>query len=417
MREWNSVGRPAVAAIVRLALVVMMVGVAGTPAPAQVPDPYTDPYIVRGLSVDVTADSASAARARALEQAEREAFARLYRRLTAAGAGGPVPEVGDDALDELIQGVEIEREQSSAVRYVAELAVRFWPDAVTAFLEGEGVAAVAPPDRPVVVVPVVRRAGAPLLWEDRTEWRNAWEAAMPAVGLLPIVVPFGDLGDIAAISAEEALDGDRGGLERIAAQHDADDVIVAVLEAVAGPLPSPALPDPTHDGSGATGVAAGVAATWYRGGTEVARERFPRPDGALTQAVARVGRWMEQVWKSDTTSPAAAPLARGTLQVLLTAGSLTDWVRARRGLEAEPLVERAEPVALAPRRGQLAVVHRGTPEDLAAALARRGLRLTRADPATLAAVGGAVGRTAPGWVLRFDAALPATAPQDPFALD
>ena len=47
----------------------------------------------------------------------------------------------------------------------------------------------------------------PVLWSGANPWLDAWQVYTGAAGLAPMVVPYGEFGDLDALNAQEALDG------------------------------------------------------------------------------------------------------------------------------------------------------------------------------------------------------------------
>lgn len=329
-----------------------------------------DVYTVRDVEVDVTTTNAAAARDEAIAQAQRKAYAELVRRLATPGAEAPP---ADDAqLARLVQDFEIQRERSSSVRYLATLTVRFRPDAVRDHLQSGNVAFTEMMSEPVLVLPVYSVAGAPpVLWEDRTVWRDAWENAPGAGGLVPVQVPYGDLADLADVSAEEAVSGDGDALAAIAGRYGAGDVLVAELQVPAGG------PDPSSPGE--------VRLTRHGdyGSEPVRTVPVPaRPEGTvesyLQAAVTAVGGLLEQEWKQATTS---ASHEEGRLLVTVPIGRLDDWVQTRRRLDEVQLVSDAALRSLSRDAATVELRYRGDLDRLRLALEQRDLMLEGAPAA------------------------------------
>ncbi len=198
------------------------------PAQAQEGDDATL-YQVSDVAVDVTADSAAHARDQAVMKAQHQAFGQLLARLGADSA--LEQKLDDDSLAAMVQAFEVQNEKSSAVRYIGAFTVRFKPAAVRAFLDKRGAVIADVRSTPAVVLPVMNTGSRPVLWEERTPWRAAWESAVGKGGLVPIIVPSGDLNDIAMISGAEAVSGKAEALRNLMAKYQASMAIVAVLNA------------------------------------------------------------------------------------------------------------------------------------------------------------------------------------------
>src|SRR6185369_10293232 len=91
------------------------------------------------------------------------------------------------------------------------------------------------------------------LFEDRNPWREAWAKRPPRDTLMPIVVPLGDLKDIADLDAKQAMAGDVRRLEALARRYGATDTAVAVAQVSLDPAtakPTVALTVTRHTSAG-----------------------------------------------------------------------------------------------------------------------------------------------------------------------
>ena len=329
-----------------------------------------DIYTVRDVEVDVTADSSAAARDKAITEAQRKAFDTLYGRLSPE-PGAKSPALSDIEVARLVQDFEVQRERSSAVRYLATLTVRFRPANVRTLLQTKGASYVETRSKPVLVLPVYQASGkGPVLWEDRTPWRAAWENFPPPQGMVPVVVPYGELADIADIGASTALEGNQAGLSAIAERYQAGDVLVALL-GVRGAEPDPSAPN--------TVKLTRYAADGTKRGDTVTVPAAPGQtvDAYLAGGVAAVVRSLEEKWRRANTV-AAGP--EQVMQVAVPIGSLDDWVQTKRRIAQVPTISRADLMTLTRGAAKVELYYRGSPEVLANALALQDLSLTEAPP-------------------------------------
>lgn len=187
----------------------------------------SDVFNVNDVTVDVKADTVSDARRLALAEAERKAFYILIRRLTLSIDEERIPEFSPQEITAYVRDFSVAEEKSSSVRYIARLNYRFKPDEIRGLLRAYNVPFAETPSRPVVVVAVYEVGASAELWGEPNPWRDAWGALDSRNGLVPIIVPLGDLTDISAIGALEALAGDQVRLEAIASRYNAASAIVA----------------------------------------------------------------------------------------------------------------------------------------------------------------------------------------------
>ena len=337
----------------------------GTPGAAPAAVPAADPFTVSGVKVDVSAANANAARDQAIRDAQVKAWAELYKRLVPTATS--VPRVSDIELARLVQGFEIDDEKVSATRYVGSITVRFRPNSVRETLAGGGQQYVEPPARPYVILPVTVVDGRPVLWEDRTDWREAWEGRQSGASLVPLVVPDGELADISAIGVNEALSGDPEALARIAQRYNAGGVVVAKTDLPAGGLDlgRPLAVEVTHytpDGARDQQT------------VNVKADMADRAGDFLTRATTFVSAAIDESYRRDNTV-ASGPEQSTLVRVPLA--SLNDWVETRKRLGMVNAVTRTDVLSISRYEALVALTHRGDVERLRQALARRDLGLAR----------------------------------------
>jgi len=347
------------------------------PGPARADDVFT----VTGVPVDVTADTAAAAREQALLEGQRKAVQILLRRLTLKQDAGSLPVLSDSQLLEVVQGIEVEREKISAVRYLGDITVRFKPDAIRNLLRGAGIRYAETVSKPLVVVPVYRTGDTLLLWDDDNPWRSAWAEHVTKDGLVPLIVPLGDLTDMAAVTADDAVQGNVAKLAAFARRYGATDTLVVVAS-------------PSPDGS-----AVDIAATRY-GSTQqertdvlrVAGEPGDTTDALLARAVAEVQSQVEEGWKQENILRFGE---EQTLSVTVPLRDLSEWVSVRRKLGEIAYIRSTEIVSLSKSQAVVGLHYIGDVGQLQLALSQKDLDLTQ-EAAT--------------WTLRPAAPPPAPAP-------
>ena len=183
-------------------------------------------FTVAHVPIDAEAASAAEARELAIAAGQRDALDTLLRRLTVVGTDLPPPP--DNIIATMVAGFAIDRELVSTTRYRASLTVDFDPTEVRRLLRVSGVPYAETVSKPVLVVAVQRDPGGILLWEDGNEWRRAWEERPPHGGLVPILLPLGDVIDLGTVDAAQALASDADALAALAALYGTSEVAVAV---------------------------------------------------------------------------------------------------------------------------------------------------------------------------------------------
>ncbi len=364
--------RGAIAAFAALA-VALWLGAPAAPLRAQGLGQADDVFTVR-VPVDTTANTAANARAQALADGQRRALRRVFERIVLTEDMARLPRLNDRAIEGLVRALEVDKERTSAVRYLAELTIRLKPDEVRGLLQQAGLRFAETRSRPVLVLPVLREGDNALLWEETNRWRRVW-AEMPAPdGLVPIIVPIGDLTDGETIDAAAALAGDEGKLAAIMQRYRAAEAIVAVAEPPASPQPRAPLrlavtrygAPPGEDARGPLAPEGGV---FRAAGT---------PEEQMAAAVRDVAQRIENAWKR------ANVLRFGEEQqlaaILSLQGGLGDLVEARRRLGEVASVRRVEISAFTRQMARLIVTFSGDPQQLQAALAQKDMTLTAGAP-------------------------------------
>jgi Uncharacterized protein conserved in bacteria (DUF2066) len=324
-----------------------------------------DVFTVAAVPVDATAVNANAARDEARHDGERRAYQMLMDRLTLASDRARLPPPTQSLLNDLIAGYEVANERSSGVRYLADYSFRFRADAVRAFLRREGVAYCETPSKPVVVLALIEGGGRPLLWEDPNPWRDAWNAAKLARGLVPLVMPYGDLEDVQAIDADAALSGNPDKLAAVSQRYGGADVLVAAATLSAAVAPH----------------TLAVSAKRYAAGGGAPPETFANTYAAaadesdtdlLASAVAGTAAQLDDAWKQANILDYSHI---GTITVRVPTGTLERFIDVRDRLAQIPAVQRSELVALDREEAKVEIRYYGDPAQLRTALAQRDLAL------------------------------------------
>ncbi len=316
-----------------------------------------DAFAVRGIEVDITAQAVAAAKEQAIAEAQRVGFRRLLERLTMPADHGRLPHA--DAL-QYVRDVAIEHERSSAVRYIAALTVRYNSSAVKKLLRDAGIKYAEPRPRPVVIVPVFRPIGTgrALLWDDPNPWRAAW-LGQGSGGLVPLVVPTGDVADAQGLPVEKALAGDAEALGALGSRFRTPDVLVmaAMVNGAANAVEVTA--------TGMPGVMKPFDIRSYPIGEAGL-------DAVLRHAAAEAAQTLDNAYKQQNllSFDRAASMA-----VMVQLRGLEDWVAVRERLGRVTQVRRWEIVSLSKEEAALMLYTVGEPEQVKATLGAAGLQM------------------------------------------
>jgi hypothetical protein len=322
-----------------------------------------DPFLVRNVPVDVTAASVTEARERGLTQGRVTAFRRLVERMTLRENWAAITAPDAVKIIDMVLEFSVANEKSSAVRYLADLSVRFDPAAIRAFLRAQNIPFAETASRPLIVVPLVQSGGGVQLWQDDDPWRAAWAAILPHDGLIPIVLPLGDLADIGMLSADQAAVKDRDALMKLATKYGAVGAVIARATPSGDSLSIAvtelrALGEPFE-----TLVTATIA-----GADEGAKAK------AMSAAAIESLRPLEDRWKQQNTLRFGTG---GTLTALIPVTSLQDWLAIKARLARVPVVEKVELEAISKVLVQVRIAYAGEDQQLQFAMSQNELDLKR----------------------------------------
>jgi len=178
-------------------------------------------YEVSGVIVDVAGPSADAARYGGWRLAQRKAWVQLSNRL---GGGGAL--VSDGTLDSLVSGIVVENEQIGPQRYVAKLGVLFDRTRAGSLL---GISSYADRSQPMLVIPVQWSGGVGQVFEQRTEWQQAWARYRTGNSSIDYVRPSGSGPDALLLNVGQTQRPGRGWWRTIIDQYGASDILVPVV--------------------------------------------------------------------------------------------------------------------------------------------------------------------------------------------
>ena len=346
-----------------LAGLIAALGLAvSVPAAAQ----QRDVYEVRDVVVDVTAETAAKAREQALAEGQAEAFRRLLKRLTLRAENERLPDLEAEEITTYVKDFSVASEKVSAVRYLAHLNYRFKRGEIRSLLNDFDLRFAETVSKPVLVLPVYQDVGALMLWDDPNPWREAWGARPDTQSLVPTLLPVGDLSDIAAIGAEQAMEGDLQRLNAIAKNYGASDTLV-----VFGVM--------RVDAAKARRV---LEVYFTRYGTQLQEQtevmNFNQNDGeTVSGLLARAARELtiivEENWKRDNILEFGR---RGLIAAVIPIAALRDWLEVRSRLKGIAVIQRAELVLLSQTEARVNLHFIGETGQLMLALEQVDLSLS-----------------------------------------
>ncbi len=327
-------------------------------------------FTVTGIDLDVRARTAARARDLAMAEGQRQAFLRLLARLTLPEDQGAIAVPNDAAISAMVGGIELANEKSSSTRYLATMTVRFRADAVRGWLRRMQIPFSETALRPVLVLPVYEAAGLRLLWEEPNPWRDAWAEYNTVNALVPFVVPKGDLGDLALVSAIDVIHEREAAIEALARRYQTENALLAVarLDYVA-PGRRPRLAIHLRQ-LGAWGGEVRDLTLEAVAGTSA--EDF------IAKTVRSIAGDYENAWKRRTITRFDE---RQSLRASTALAGLEDWLELKRRLEASALVPTVELLSLTSNRAELRIDYLGDFDQLAVSLAQSDVEIEARDGA------------------------------------
>ena len=332
-------------------------------------------FTARRVAVDVTAQTAEEARERAIRQARVQALETVLRRMTLRADHNRLIELSTGAGEHLVQNFEIDNERISSVRYLADFTYRFKHGEIRRLLQLAGIPYAETESKPVLVLPLLWRGAELRLWEDTNPWRDAWAAMPERSGLVSMIVPFGDLADIAALSSAQAAELDALRLGEIASRYDAGDSMVITADVGL---------DTLLDAPVANVVAVRVGAA-SRAPLTIRITGTPGEpiDTFLQRAALAAAEAIEDDWIQANLLRFDQ---RHQMSVTVAVASVAEWVSVRSVLDSIAVVAEWRVAALRYNAVALELVYIGAEDQLQQALAQSDLVLERpfgADPLQL----------------------------------
>lgn len=340
-----------------------------------------DVFAIDDVPVDATADTVDKARTEAIKAGREVAFRHMLERLTLKADHARLPAFEPERADDFIQGFRVDSEKTSAVRYLGRLTYIFRRAAVRTVLREADIPFAETVSKPVIVLPVFRTDGGARLWADDNPWRDAWNARPTYWGLVPLVIPIGDLSDREDVSAAVALEGDGERLARLTRRNGGGDALVAeatvkdsVLQVVARRY-------------GLTGKGVVVA----RFTRKLAGDRA----AVMAAAIGAIVSGIDERWKRRNLLGFGQ---ESGLVAVVPFSSFGEWRRIRARLGEVAPVRRTDVLSLRRSSRKIELRYIGSLDQLKLAMAQSDLILEEATAAAGPSTNGA------NWTIRLRAA-------------
>ena len=182
----------------------------------------TGDFEVEGIEVEGTGKNAEEARRDGWEKAQRIAWQQLWQK-NKGGTGGSL---SDSTLNGIVSAIVVEEEQIGPRRYIAKLGVVFDRARAGQLL---GVRGISRKSAPLMILPIMWDGGAPIVYEQKTAWQNAWAKFKTAESRIDYVRPSGAGGESLLLNAGQVERRSRAWWRTIMDQFGAADVIIPIV--------------------------------------------------------------------------------------------------------------------------------------------------------------------------------------------
>lgn len=179
-------------------------------------------FEISGVKVDVSGKTAELARQGGWRIAQRKGWSMLSQQLT-----GTPGTLSDSALDAIVTGIVVEREQIGPNRYIASLGVQF-DRAKAGSILGVSIAVTHSP--PMLLVPLQYSGGVGQVFERDTAWARAWNRLRAAGSTIDYVRLRGTGADRLLVNTGQTLRHGRNWWRTILDQYGAVDLLVPEVQ-------------------------------------------------------------------------------------------------------------------------------------------------------------------------------------------
>jgi hypothetical protein len=186
-------------------------------------------YTAAKVSVDTTAKDAVAAKAAGMAEAQRRGLEIVLKRLVPSGE---LPELSQEDVEGLVEGVSVLNEQMSTTRYIATLDVSFSEQAVKQLLASYSLGVSEARAPMISVLPIVIEGDA-VRSEGAEGWRQAWQALDLTHGMVPVTL-LQPRPELSAKQMKAVLDGDEEAFNALKSAYGDTPLVIAVGQAAQG---------------------------------------------------------------------------------------------------------------------------------------------------------------------------------------
>jgi hypothetical protein len=183
---------------------------------------------ISGIHVDVGGEDAQSARLAGWRMAQRQGFRALWAKMHNAPIN-QAPSLPDGTLDQIVNSINVDREEIGPNRYIADLTLEFDRARSAPFLGVEG-SDITEHSVPMLLIPVMVSGGTATSVEIRNAWQRAWAEFRTAQTPITYVRVSGTGSDPLLVNAAQANRPGRGWWRALLDMYGAQDVLVAEVQ-------------------------------------------------------------------------------------------------------------------------------------------------------------------------------------------
>ncbi|GEM_PF-656429 len=321
-----------------------------------------DLYTVENVIVDKTAQNAVIARDEAIVAGQRQAFEILTRRLIMDDEDiEKMSDISDLEISSIINDFETGQEKFSGKRYRAVMTVRFNSSAVKNYLNRQGNRSlVKSRGKPILILPYISEPEATYLWSRNNPWLKEWQSAESVSGLVPVIVPKGDIEDATVADEAQILMSGQREISELLNRYQTDKILLPVAEKKEN----------------------GADITIYEYiGSELSPVKtitIEQEGEALlwTEAVRSVRNYINKDWKNRLKYSESAMDDR-VIDVNVKFSSMRDWLQIQKKLLAQPEIENIQTKTFNRTQALISVNLNASADELVSSLVNKNLILTK----------------------------------------
>ncbi len=329
-------------------------------------------FVIEDLEIDITASSALDAKEQAFAQAQREAFNILVQRMLTNEEILQLPESDLNIISSLIKDFEVTKEKLSHVRYVGTYTIRFKEKGIRQYFIQQGFGFSDIRSRPILILPLYRRGMETVLWSYDNEWLKAWNRTGNLEGLVPIVVPMGDLDDVKDIGDDDALTYNEKSMSNMLKRYEAGETVI-VIAAPDSNFELMGLQDP----SATKGLSIQIYRTDRNGPEFVQELSVYAKDGqsrseVFDEAVYSVSKALQRNWK---TKARVSLEQDNQINAHIPIKSLKEWADTQKALKSITVISELVVKSLSPKGALIDIKFQGSDSRLRSALRQANITL------------------------------------------